>query len=275
MDSEQRAREPGEPRPEDAARLSSTGGTAGTVRPRRPWYRRRWLARTSTAVAFGLAGMLAVSSSLAAAGTDLRSNRQADLADLVRERVNEKEQLEEQARELRDEVDRLSAKVAGKQGNPARDRARKLGREVGLTPVRGSGVTVVLDDAPTEMRNQIDGGVNALVVHQQDIQAVANALWAAGAEAMTIQDQRVISTSAIRCVGNSVVLHGVPYPPPYRVSAIGDPKAMQAALETAPGVQRYLLDVDRYKLGYDVQTVDDLRLDGFDGSIDLAYASKG
>ena len=53
-------------------------------------------------------------------------------------------------------------------------------------------------------------------MHQQDIQAVVNALWAGGAEAMTIQGQRVISTTGIKCVGNTVVLHGVPYSPPYR-----------------------------------------------------------
>ena len=58
-------------------------------------------------------------------------------------------------------------------------------------------------------------------MHQQDIQAVVNALWAGGAEAMTIQGQRVVSTTGIKCVGNVVILHGVPYSPPYRISAIG------------------------------------------------------
>lgn len=270
MDAEQRAQEPDEAAPPDRP-----GQDERPRRPPRPWYRRRWLARTSTAVAFGLAGMLAVSSSLAAAGTDLRSNRQADLADLVREQVNAKVQLEEQAAELRAEVEELSGQVAGDRVSSAQRKVNRLGHQVGLTPVDGAGLTVVLDDAPPEMRNQVDGGVNALVVHQQDIQAVANALWAAGAEAMTIQGQRVISTSAIRCVGNSVVLHGVPYPPPYRISAIGDPERMQKSLDEAPGVQRYLQDVERYKLGYDVTPAEDLRLEGFDGSIDLAYARAG
>ncbi len=59
-------------------------------------------------------------------------------------------------------------------------------------------------------------------MHQQDIQAYVNALWAGGAEAITLQGQRLISTTGIKCVGNTVVLDGVPYSPPYVIEAIGD-----------------------------------------------------
>ena len=63
------------------------------------------------------------------------------------------------------------------------------------------------------------------------MQAVVNALWAGGAEAMTIMGVRVISTSAVRCVGNTLLLHGRVYSPPFVITAIGDPSAMQQALE--------------------------------------------
>ena len=66
-----------------------------------------------------------------------------------------------------------------------------------------------------ETRDPLD-----VVVHQQDIQAVVNAMWRAGAEAVTIQGQRVISTTGIKCDGNLVSLHGVPYYPPYEI--VGD-----------------------------------------------------
>ena len=59
---------------------------------------------------------------------------------------------------------------------------------------------------------------NQLVVHQSDLQAVVNALWAGGAEAMTIAGQRVIATSAVRCVGNTLLLNGEVYSPPFRVA---------------------------------------------------------
>ena len=103
-------------------------------------------------------------------------------------------------------------------------------------PVRGPGLTVTLDDAP-ERRDRLGGHAtpNDLVVHQQDIQAVVNALWAGGAEAMTIQGQRVIATTGIKCVGNTVVLHGVPYSPPYRHLRDRRPRRdAPAAVDRAP-----------------------------------------
>ena len=79
-----------------------------------------------------------------------------------------------------------------------------------------------------------------LVVHQQDVQAVMNALWAGGAEAMSLQDQRVVSTSAFRCVGNVLCLQGRLYSPPYVIRAIGDPDAMIGRARRDPSVQTYL-----------------------------------
>ena len=108
----------------------------------------------------------------------------------------------------------------------------------GFEEVHGPALTVVLSDAPKEEIDRAveNGEVTAdqLVVHQQDIQAVVNALWAGGAEAMTLQKQRVISTTGIKCVGNTVVLHGVPYAPPYEITAIGD----LDALHDGAGLQR-------------------------------------
>ena len=121
------------------------------------------------------------------------------------------------------------------------DRAPELGRQanrVGLIPVAGPAVTVTLDDAPSSVAaNGIEPDL--LVVHQQDIQAVVNAFWSGGAEAMTIQGQRVISTTAVKCVGNTVVLHGIPYAPPYEISAIGDQARLRAALAESEPIQIY------------------------------------
>ena len=96
---------------------------------------------------------------------------------------------------------------------------------------------MTLDDAPSSVAaNGIEPDL--LVVHQEDIQAVVNALWSGGAEAMTIQGQRVIST-AVKCVGNTVVLHGIPYGPPYEISAIGDQARLRAAL-AGPSRSRFI-----------------------------------
>jgi uncharacterized protein YlxW (UPF0749 family) len=118
----------------------------------------------------------------------------------------------------------------------------------------------------------ITDNVNNLVVHQQDIQAVVNALWAGGAEAMTIQGQRVVSTTGIRCVGNTVVLHDVPYAPPYVIRAIGPTDEMLSSVNQSPYIGFYLQAVAAYQLGWDVQVDPDLQLPGYTGSIELDYA---
>src|SRR4029453_309723 len=89
-----------------------------------------------------------------------------------------------------------------------------------------------------------------LVVHQGDVQAVVNALWAGGAEAMTIMEVRVISTSAVRCVGNTLLLHSRVYSPPFVTTAIGDPPRMRQALAASEGVRAFRDAVRDYGLGY-------------------------
>ena len=120
----------------------------------------------------------------------------------------------------------------------------------------GPALTVSLDDAPHPQPGEtLPGNPSAddLVVHQQDVQAVVNALWAGGAEAMTIMGQRVLSTTAVRCVGNTLLLHGRVYSPPFVVTAIGDQAAMRSALDASPDVTVYQQYVAAYKLGYDVE----------------------
>lgn len=227
--------------------------------------------RVGAMVAFGCAGFLGITSFVTAQGTDLRAERQSDLGDLVQAQAQRVNELSQKVAELDKEVAELSQQVGGVEVERYEEATERLKPHVGLTPVRGPGLTVTLDDAPREMR---DGQLNldALVVHQQDIQAVVNALWAGGAEAVTIQGQRLISTSAIRCVGNSVVLHRVPYPPPYRISAVGDVESMEDALYASDEVRAYLDAVDRFRLGFELRRHPEIRLPGYQGSFELTHA---
>src|SRR5665648_628107 len=90
---------------------------------------------------------------------------------------------------------------------------------------------------------------------------------------MTLQDQRVISTSAFRCVGNVLRLHGQIYSPPYEVRAIGDPDALLDALHASPEILEYLDYVDAIGLGWSVEKETDLDLAAFAGNAELRYAA--
>ena len=135
-------------------------------------------------------------------------------------------------------------------------------------------MTVVLSDAPVEDINATNIDLNRFVVHQQDIQAVVNALWSGGAEAVTVQGQRIISTTGIKCEGNSVTLQGVPYPQPYVISGIGSQEDLLRALELDAHVGLYRADADdpAIGVGWDLSTRTQTTVPAYDGLLDLRFA---
>lgn len=225
-----------------------------------------------------VAGVLFATSAETAQGTDLRAGRRVQLADLIRAEERRVREVQHTIQQLRGEVDRLASRATARSGrSESLDReAARLGQVAGVRPVRGPGLVVTLDDAPRPAQDAElpgDPSPDDLVVHQQDVQAVVNALWAGGAEAMQLMNQRVVSTSAVRCVGNTLILHGVVYSPPFTVTAVGDPASMRSALESAPQVQLYQQYVDAYGLGFSVEEHGGLRLPGYDGPLRNEYAT--
>jgi uncharacterized protein YlxW (UPF0749 family) len=221
------------------------------------------------------AGLLFALSAATARGTDLRSTG-GDLPGLIREQTRKNAQAAEQLRTLRADVDRLSADQApgDLRLTQLTTKADKLMVAAGTVPVEGPTLRVSLNDAKSVPSQLPDGiSVDDYVVHQQDVQAVVNALWKGGAEAMMLMDQRVISTSAVRCVGNTLILQGRVYSPPYVITAMGDPQALQRALDDSAQVGIYRQWVDAVGLGYDVQSDRKQTFPGYAGSINLRYAS--
>jgi uncharacterized protein YlxW (UPF0749 family) len=235
-------------------------------------YRARGLLwRLLAPAVFIAAGALFVTSMVTSQGTDLRAGRYDDLEGLATAEAKDLETLRTRATELDREVERLSQGL-GRTGDRVEQRkVDALEGPVGLLPVRGPGMTISLDDAPDDVLAAADGDVSDLIVHQQDIQAVANALWAGGAEAMTIAGQRVVATTGIKCVGNTVVLHGVPHSPPYRISAVGPTGGMRAAVNASPYIDLYLESAEK-GLGWDVREHASLSLPGYEGPTELRYA---
>ena len=225
--------------------------------------------RITTVLVCVLAGIMMTVAAIAARGTDLRSDRTADMRDLIISQGRRNTELRQQADELRAEVETMTGQQAGQ---PALGQELLTAEaEASMTAVYGPGIRVILTDAPNDVK---PAGVDddALVVHQQDIQAVVNALWAGGAEAMSIQGQRVVSTTGIKCVGNTVVLHGVPYAPPYVIEAVGDQDSMQRGLDDSHAITIYRQYVEAYRLGYEVQRDGEIDIPAFSGSVGLQHA---
>lgn len=236
-------------------------------------YRERGLLwRVLAPAVFVLAGALFVTSMVSADGTELRAGRYGDLSTVVRQATEEADALRAERNALAKEVEELTADLDDTGASPLQEQVQDLSVPAGLAPMKGPGLTVELDDAPTEQISSSDLDPNLLIVHQQDIQAVVNAMWDGGAEAMTIQGQRVISTTGIKCVGATVVLHGIPYSPPYVITAVGDPASMLTAINESPYIDIYLDYVEAYDLGWDILPHSEVELPASDETLDLDYA---
>lgn len=222
-----------------------------------------------------LAGALFSASSGAAQGTDLRSAA-GGIPDLIREETRRGEIRAREVARLHTEVDDLTERRRSRDEQVAIiiDEADSLAQASGTVAVEGPGVVVSLTDSPLR-GDQIPSFLryDDLVVHQQDVQAVVNALWRGGAEAMMIQDQRVISTSAVRCVGNTLILQGRVYSPPFVITAIGDPHDLISELNNDKAVQTYQQLVDVAGLGYAVELKDHIEAPAYSGSLRLQHAT--
>jgi uncharacterized protein YlxW (UPF0749 family) len=209
-------------------------------------------------------------------GTELRAPGITNLADTVRAAEHRVQTLDRQVNALQATVDRAAAQAGSGDSRvaAAQRRVDPLRAPGGLSAVAGPGLQVVLDDA-NEAPAGVDVDANQLVVHQSDLQAVVNALWAGGAEAMSIAGQRVIATSAVRCVGPTLLLNGEVFSPPFRVAAIGPSRTMQEMLDASPGVRLFREAAGYYGLGYTVETAQTLDIPAYSGPITLSYAEAG
>ncbi len=261
---------PGPERP--SARDRVAGWLAAVVR--RPGPPRPLAWRLGTPLVAITCGALLATSAANSGGTDLRPGRYTDLAGLVAEENRQYEALETRIADLDDEIARLTSRVGSVEVLRARSRVEKLEDPAGLRSRAGEGLTITLSDAPEDVINSSSRNLNLLVVHQQDIQAVANALWKGGAEAMTIQGQRVITTTGIKCEGNAVMLQGVAYAQPYVISAVGNPAALEAAVLQDPYVAGYraAASTPDISVGWQLEVEDRLEVPAYEGLTDLSYA---
>lgn len=232
--------------------------------------------RVVVPVVAGVFGLLLTTASVTSRGTELRGARD-QLPELVVAEQERVADLEQQVSALRADVETRTRASAGGDARVAAANAdaARLAGPAGLEAVAGPGLEVALDDAPPEARSRpLREGVPApspddLVVHQQDIQGVVNALWAGGAEAMTLMGQRVVATTAVRCVGNTLLLHGTVYSPPFVVQAIGDPTKLSAALDDSPSVGVFRQYVSAYGLVFNATAAPELALPAYTGAIEV------
>src|SRR5262245_44054681 len=175
---------------EDTARGTDAGSVFRRVwRALRPAVRARSTWSLLVPVVALLAGLLFTTSATTAQGTNLREDRTPQLVNLIGDRQRQISAAQEQESALRASVLAKTNQIAGSDSSVAaqQQRASEMSNSAGLVAVRGPALSVALNDAPASADGSLPKGATAddLVVHQQDVQAVVNAMWAGGAEAMT------------------------------------------------------------------------------------------
>lgn len=201
--------------------------------------------------------------------SQVRSRQDADtglrgrLAAQVQERTADSDALDGRTEALREELARTREAALGADaaGRALSERLETLGLASATTAVRGPGIVVTLDDPdPTDVLDpeQRDSGR----VRDTDVQETVNALWAAGAEAISVNDQRLTALTAKRSAGESILVDLLPLKPPYVVRAIGQPSELELGFLDGEVGQRLTTYTSAYGLRLDVRRDDELRLPG-------------
>lgn len=136
----------------------------------------------------------------------------------------------------------------------------------GMTEVEGSGVIVTVKDS---MQSNLQGDLNSYIIHDADLLMIVNELRDAGAEALSINNERIIATSEIRCAGSTVSVNNNRYAYPFTIKAIGDPVNLENALKMRGGVYDELTS---WGIDVEINKASDIVIQAYDGLINFKHA---
>lgn len=250
---------------EGYARAAARREAAGRPEPPRTLRARLWLAA-------GLA-LAAVVVTLGAAQTQVAAPTVAREREQLLDRVTAATAALDR---LQGEVNALGADVAARRNEVLRDdqspRHALAARLAGATELTGPGLTIVVDDHRAAVARADDsaGGLATTPrdagfadtgrVRDSDLQRVVNGLWAAGAEAVAVNERRLTARSAIRAAGDAILVDNRPLAPPYTVVALGDGPAMRVAFDASPDGQYLRLLQGEYGIRASTSVSADLSL---------------
>lgn len=230
--------------------------------------RTNYLVLTGVLFLLGVLGMLAYRSNTAVGQIDPVPDRQSQLVAVVRELEDDNLRLQERLSEVREEAAELEKQAAARQGlhRTFNEELERLRMVTGLAPVSGPGLQVSLRDNPQPPDDLVNP--NDFIVHDYDVRILVNALWAGGAEAVAVNGQRVVSNSAIRCVGTTILVNSTRLGSPFVIEAIGDATRLRASLEQDEDARLLLQEhAKTFGLGLELKNLEDLELPAYGGSL--------
>jgi uncharacterized protein YlxW (UPF0749 family) len=231
--------------------------------------RPRTRAGLALTLALAIAAGAAFSVSVSSIRQPQRESSQANshLRDEIERRTEQVEKQTAENSSLSAAISMTQQNALGAEGAQLAAQARILGLAAGELPVRGPGLRITLDDAPTteeavggDPRADTDNDLG--VLFDSDLQIVVNGLWAAGAESIAVNGQRLTALSAIRSAGRAILVDFRPLRRPYVISAIGDPAKMQTVFASGTAGAYVQSMRDNAHIRADIATSDKLVLPG-------------
>jgi uncharacterized protein YlxW (UPF0749 family) len=221
------------------------------------------------AVVLALLGFLIVlAATTARAERKAAEPRRGRLVDLIQSRRHAVDELDSGVRKLRRQLGTAQARASRTRGPEDVTRSiSRLGPAAGTVAMRGPGLEVHLSDSIRQPSDPDEA--SAFRIHDVDIQLIANALFAAGAEAVSINGNRLVATSPIRAAGETIVVNFRPLSPPYDVKAIGANEDRFQASDIARRFRRWR---DLFGLGFRVQPAPRVEVPAFTGRVDIVTA---
>lgn len=235
------------------------GGSGAWTGPERRSHHR--FRPTATVVAVGVLLGLASGAGIAQLRSGpLEAQDRAVLEAEVERRTSVADQLAENNAALRLDIEAEQAAAIGEGAERLLADTERLALLTGAVPAVGDGVQVVLDDAPVDDVTGEGGFGDDSRVRDTDVQTVVNGLWAAGAEGVAVNGQRLTSLATIRHAGDAIVVDLRQLARPYTITAIGDPDLLLAEVQTG-AAGRYLGFLrDSYGISVSVEEVEDASL---------------
>ena len=201
-------------------------------------------------------------------GQGVGVTREEDLASVLSQVEKERQALEVEVADLRK---KLSVYESG-DGTTGRDKIikqqlAKTANFAGLSDVEGQGIIVVMKDSDRAIQPGDDP--NAFLIHDSDLLKVVNELKAAGAEAMSLNDQRIVAMSEIRCAGPTILINNVRLAPPYVIKVIGEPVTLENALKMPGGIVETL---QFYGIKVDIKQNKSVAIDSYKGTTEEKFS---
>ena len=230
---------------------------------------RNSLALTLPALIFGF--LVAAQWQTQSERSQLAVRYNAPLTEAAQSLQDEQNGLKTQLASLRDELDKIQ-KSASSQSGAARDLQAQLDRLrglAGLAPVTGEGVTILLDDAKGTSATSKD--LDKSICHATDLTDILNTAWRGGAQAAAINQERIVGTSSVYCVGSTIMVNGTLMSPPFNIDVVGKQDQLLGAFADPEQLKDIKQRRDVHGLGFRVTRASAVSIPAYRGALNVRY----